>query len=100
MFEEISPYEVELLLAQGKADSIIDVREADEFESGHIPGAVNISVNVIQSSINQIDKGNEHIIVCHSGGRSGVACTILASYGYNVKNMTGGMLEWTGEIEY
>lgn len=100
MYEEILPYEVEQLRLEGKIASIIDVREADEFQGGHIPGAVNISVNVIQSKLNQIDKGKEHIIVCHSGGRSGVASAILAANGFKVKNMTGGMLDWTGEIEY
>ncbi|MCO7176538.1 rhodanese-like domain-containing protein [Sporolactobacillus kofuensis] len=100
MFEEILPQEVESLRLQGKVASIIDVREADEYESGHIPGAVNISVNHIEEKLNLIDKDKEYILVCHSGGRSSYASEVMADHGFKVKNMTGGMLAWTGEVDY
>ncbi|MCO7126842.1 rhodanese-like domain-containing protein [Sporolactobacillus shoreicorticis] len=100
MYEEITAEEVERLCQQEKHVSIIDVREADEFDEGHIPGAVNISVNIIQSKLNQIDKFKEHILVCHAGVRSEFAAKLLAAYGYHVKNMMGGMIAWNGQIVY
>ncbi|WP_010632110.1 rhodanese-like domain-containing protein [Sporolactobacillus vineae] len=98
MYEEITPQAVERLI-EGKGEvSIIDVREPWEFAKGHIPGAKNISVNELLSRLDEIDKTKDHIIVCHSGNRSGVASAILSAHGYTVKNMAGGMLEWNGQV--
>lgn len=98
MYEEITPQAVERLI-EGKSEvSIIDVREPWEFAEGHIPGAKNISVNELLSRLDEIDKTEDHIMVCHSGNRSGVASAILSAYGYAVKNMAGGMLEWNGRV--
>ena len=49
--------------------------------------------------MNELDKSKEYIMVCRSGGRSGRASQFLESYGYNVINMTGGMLAWEGKVE-
>lgn len=99
MYENITPGEVENMLQSSKDLSVIDVRERDEFAGGRIPGAKNISVNEIQFRMGEIDKNKEHIIVCRSGGRSSVASAILATNGFKVKNMDGGMLNWRGPIE-
>ncbi|MET1249022.1 rhodanese-like domain-containing protein [Sporolactobacillus sp. STCC-11] len=99
MYEERTPEEVERLLRNHIPVSIIDVREPFEFADGHIPGAVNLSVNEIQNRIGEINNDQEHIMVCHSGSRSGVACAILSASGYKVKNMAGGMMNWHGPIE-
>lgn len=76
--------------------SIIDVRETEEVKAGKIPGAVNIPLGLIEFRLQDIDKSKEHIMVCRSGSRSGMASNILESRGYNVINMDGGMLEWDG----
>ncbi|MFT8361968.1 MAG: rhodanese-like domain-containing protein [Sporolactobacillus sp.] len=98
MFEETSPEEVERLMNENSGVSIIDVREPDEFAGGHIKGAVNIPVNEVQSRMGEIDRTKEHIIVCLSGKRSGFAASILSASGYRVRNMNGGMMNWTGEV--
>jgi rhodanese-related sulfurtransferase len=97
--KQIFPHQVEELLKQGENVSIIDVREAEEVAHGKIPGARHIPLGQLESRLNEIEKDKEHIIVCRSGNRSGMACEFLASQGYDVVNMVGGMLEWTGEIE-
>jgi rhodanese-related sulfurtransferase len=97
--KQIFPQQVEELLKQGKNLSIIDVRETEEVAHGKIPGARHIPLGQLESRLNEIEKDKEHIIVCRSGNRSGMACEFLSSQGYNVVNMAGGMLEWTGEIE-
>ena len=48
----------------------------------------------------ELDRNNETVVVCRSGGRSGRACEYLTAMGYKVINMSGGMLEWPGTIKY
>ncbi|WP_409254195.1 rhodanese-like domain-containing protein [Bacillus sp. SCS-153A] len=97
--KEISPKEVEVIVTEGKPANIIDVRETDEVAEGKIPGAVNIPLGLVEFRMNELDKSKEYIMVCRSGGRSGRACQFLENQGYNVINMTGGMLAWEGKTE-
>ncbi|WP_110111836.1 rhodanese-like domain-containing protein [Bacillus sp. CGMCC 1.16541] len=96
---EISPKEVEQLINEGKKLNMIDVREVDEVAEGKIPGAINIPLGLLEFRMNELDKANEYIMICRSGGRSGRASQFLASQGFNVINMTGGMLAWEGRTE-
>ncbi|AGT32374.1 molybdopterin biosynthesis MoeB protein [Geobacillus genomosp. 3] len=95
----ITPKEVEERLRAGEALHIIDVREPDEVAAGKIPGAVNIPLGLIEFRMHELDKNEEYILVCRSGGRSGRAAEFLDRRGYRVINMTGGMLAWEGPIE-
>lgn len=79
--------------------TILDVREHDEWESGHIYGAKHIPLGQIARALNEIQPKQETIIVCRSGNRSGMACDFLSSMGYHVVNMSGGMSQWSGEVE-
>jgi rhodanese-related sulfurtransferase len=97
--KQITATELEKLLNDGKAVNLIDVRETDEVESGKIPGAVNIPLGLIEFRIQDLDKSLEYILICRSGGRSSRAAEFLESRGFNVVNMTGGMLSWNGAIE-
>lgn len=97
--KEISTKELEQLLKEGKQVNIIDVREVDEVAAGHIPTAVNIPLGLIEFRMHELDKSKEYIMVCRSGGRSGQATQFLESQGFNVTNMTGGMLAWEGEVK-
>ncbi len=91
--------EVETLLNEGKKLNIIDVREVDEVVAGKIPDAVNMPLGLVEFRMHELDKSKEYIMVCRSGGRSGRATQFLESYGFNVINMTGGMLAWEGKVE-
>ncbi len=97
--KSITAKEVENLLKEGKKLDIIDVREVEEVAAGKIPGAVNIPLGLIEFRMNELDKSKEYIMVCRSGGRSGRATQFLDMQGFNVINMTGGMLSWTGDVE-
>lgn len=72
---------------------ILDVRSKGEFKSGHIKGAVNIPVNMLESSLSKLkDKSQPVITCCASGMRSASAKAILKNNGYtNVYNGGG----WT-----
>jgi len=70
-----------------KGAIIIDVRSPAEFDNGHIKGAKNIPVNIIQREVATIKKmGKPIITVCQSGGRSSMAKTILKNQGIEVYN--------------
>lgn len=95
----ISAKEVEEKLSKGEQLNIIDVRETQEVAMGKIPTAVNIPLGLVEYKMNELDKNKEYVIVCLSGGRSSSASRFLESQGYNVTNMNGGMMAWTGEVE-
>ncbi|WP_028399914.1 rhodanese-like domain-containing protein [Ectobacillus panaciterrae] len=99
MYKEITPDEVEQLVHGKKDVNIIDVREHEEVAQGKIPGAYHIPLGELESRLKEVPEDKEHIMVCRSGARSGRASEFLAERGYNVKNMSGGMLAWKGETE-
>lgn len=73
---------------------IIDVRSNQEYEEGHINGAINIPVYNIVNEINKIERDKERVIIlyCSSGTRSKKAKTELEKLGYeNVYNLKGGI---------
>lgn len=97
--KELTAKEVERLLQEGKKINIIDVRETEEMAEGKIPGAVNIPLSILEFRLHELDQTKEYILVCRSGGRSGLAAELLASRGFQVINMRGGMQAWEGEVE-
>lgn len=95
----ILPTEVQAKLESGKVVHLIDVREVAEIEGGHIPGITHIPLGLLEFRMHELDKNTPYIMVCRSGGRSGQATAFLEAQGYDVTNMTGGMLEWAGEVK-
>ena len=97
--KEISAKEVQQALADGQMLKIIDVREVDEVQAGHIPGMMNMPLGLLEFRMHELNKNEPYIIVCRSGARSGRATQFLASQGFDVTNMVGGMLAWEGEVQ-
>ena len=81
---------------------ILDVRRPDEFEEGHLPGALNINVMSPDFSIqlDNLDHDKAYYVYCKSGGRSTSACLAMQSMGFTeVYNMVGGIMAWNGDVE-
>lgn len=97
--KSLTANEVEELLSQGKKLNLIDVREVSEVQEGHIPGIINIPLGLLEFRMHELNKDTPYIMVCRSGGRSGQATSFLQEQGFDVTNLTGGMLSWSGEIE-
>jgi rhodanese-related sulfurtransferase len=97
--KEILATEVQQALEQGQAINLIDVREVDEVESGHIPGIIHIPLGLLEFRMHELNKNEPYVMVCRSGGRSGSATQFLESQGFDVSNMVGGMLAWDGEVK-
>lgn len=93
----ITAEEVKARIDKGEKFNILDVRELNENLEFNI-GGVLLPLGKIQSmQLDEIEdwKDNEVVVYCRSGNRSGQACLILEAAGFtNVKNLTGGMLEW------
>ena len=81
---------------------LLDVRRADEFESGHIPGAINLPNEKIGTEeIHALpDKSQTIYVYCRSGNRSRQAADKLLALGYTNIIEFGGILDYTGELEY
>lgn len=93
---EIRPMEAEGKLKSGEA-VIVDVREKDEWDEGHIPGAIHMSRGTIELDIEEKVPDTNALIICHcgGGGRSALAAESLQKIGYkNVRSMAGGFKAW------
>lgn len=77
--------------------TLVDVREADEFKSGHIPGATNVPLSIINQSTPP--RNAPLFLYCLRGTRSKRAAGILKKAGYTVKSI-GGISGYKGQLEY
>ncbi|MTD41529.1 rhodanese-like domain-containing protein [Erwinia sp. CPCC 100877] len=97
MYHSIMINEFEQLEKRNKL-AIIDVREEDEFETGHIKEAKNFPLSTLQETAEQLNPEQQYYLICHSGGRSQMACEYLAASDYQVTNVMGGMSAWKGSV--
>lgn len=87
---------VTLLINRDKA-TIVDVRDAAEFATGHLPNARNIPLADLDSRIGELDKlkSKSVVVVCQSGARASAAAGKLAKAGFtDVVNLDGGIAAW------
>ena len=99
-FSTISVQEAKKLMQTEENYIILDVRTKEEYESGHIPGAINLpNEEIAEAEISLLkDKEDLILVYCRSGNRSRQAAEKLANLGYsNVKDF-GGINSWDGEI--
>lgn len=73
---------------------LIDVRTPQEFDSGHIPGAININVEELASRLAEIPDDEPIVVYCRSGNRSSQAARILDGAGYQGIYDLGGIIDW------
>jgi len=101
MYEQITAEEAKKLMDSGEEHIILDTREQDEFDSGHIPGAILIPYTEIENKAIEMipDKDKLILVYCRSGRRSKIAAEALSKLGYtNVKEF-GGIIDWPYEVE-
>lgn len=90
--EDITVEELSALVASGVV--VIDVRESDEYVSGHVPGAVSAPMSALPDHIDVFAKDATNYVICQAGGRSMRVCEYLDGNGYRVVNVTGGTGAW------
>ncbi len=92
---DVSPVEAQKRLSQKQKPYLLDVRQPEEYRSGHIPGAKLIPLGDLRSRMNELPKDREILVVCRSGNRSLSATRQLASAGFNAVNVRGGLVAWS-----
>lgn len=95
---EISVDELSALISQDGSNQLrlVDVREADEYVSGHVPGAVTAPLSSLPDHVALFDDAAVTYVICQAGGRSMRACEYLANLGKQVVNVAGGTGAWVG----
>lgn len=91
---ELTPHQLESQLRLGQA-LVIDVREADEFAAGHIPGAINMPLSTFRASQLPDDQGKAIVLSCAAGRRSAMALDKCAQAQAAVDtHLAGGFGAW------
>ena len=101
VYTEISQEEAKNIMDSDKEYIILDVREQEEYDEGHIPGAKLIPYTEIDNKAEEMlpDKDALILVYCRSGRRSKIASKALSNLGYtNVKEF-GGIIDWPYEVE-
>ena len=74
--------------------TILDVREVDEFQAGHIEGALNAPLSTLDKEYEQLDSSKRYYVICQGGMRSERACHFLEKKGFDVLKVEGGFNQW------
>ena len=101
VYMNITAEEAKQIMDTEEGYLILDVREQDEFDAGHIPGAILIPYTQIEEKADEMlpDKDQLILVYCRSGRRSKIAADALAELGYtNIKEF-GGIIDWPYEVE-
>ena len=100
-YKQISQEEAMEMMKRDDGHVIVDVRRQDEYDEGHIPGAILIPNETINKTRpEQLPDLDQIILIyCRSGNRSKQAAQKLLEMGYNRIYEFGGIITWPGEIE-
>ena len=92
---EIPEIDVDELARRHQQGSlVIDVRQPDEYEEGHVPGARLIPLGEVTSRVDEVPTDVPVLVICRTGGRSLKAAEFLRASGRDATNVAGGTLAW------
>lgn len=94
-FGLLSVHELKKWLNQEDSLFLLDVREENDWEQGHIPGSVNIFSGYLQNRIKELPKDRPIVVICKVGNRASLGASILSQAGFKeVHNVLGGIIAW------
>src|SRR6476660_156771 len=73
---------------------LLDVRQPDEYDAGHVPGAMLIPLGEVPDRIGELPAADELLVICRSGARSLAAAEFLEQQQIRAVNVAGGTLAW------
>ena len=89
---QLTPAQAGAALADGAL--AVDVREPEEWQAGHVDGALWIPLGDLETRAGELPRDRRLVIVCRSGARSGYAADALVAAGYDASNLAGGLHAW------
>ncbi|MEU2266724.1 rhodanese-like domain-containing protein [Streptomyces olindensis] len=94
-FGRVTPEQAHRLVADGQA-VLLDVRETQEWNAGHVPGALHLPLSrlIAGAPLPAAVRGRRLVAICRSGNRSRTAADFLATAGVEATDVTGGMTAW------
>ena len=101
-YQQITAEEAKTMMEEQDDEIILDVREQEEYDGGHIPGAILLPVGTIgEDSAEEVIPAKDAtvLVYCRSGNRSKTASAALAELGYTQVYEFGGIQDWEYEIE-
>ena len=98
--DEITPLELKKRLENGEPVFVLDVRDPHEWDIAHLDGATLIPLGELPERLNELNTSDEIIVHCRSGVRSRKAINTLKQHGFRkLKNLSGGILRWSDEVD-
>jgi len=98
--EELSPTQFRARWPDGVGVVLLDVREPQELEVARVAGALHIPMGDIPQRLDEIDRRQTIVVMCHSGARSLRVAAFLAANGFEaVYNLAGGISAWSRELD-
>ena len=93
--QQLSQIAVETLHSMRHDLKIVDVRDQSEWEEGHIKGAIHIPYYFLEQRLQELANTQSLALICASGQRSSIACSLLQKHGFTqLFNVVGGMEAW------
>jgi rhodanese-related sulfurtransferase len=79
---------------------LLDVREAWEFQAGHIGGSLTMPMQTIPDRLSELDRQQPIVCICHHGTRSMQGALFLEQNGFtDIRNLTGGVHAWSQQVD-
>jgi len=98
--EGITPQELKARLDRGEPLILLDVRQDWETRLCRLAGATHIPIEEIEHRTEELNPGDEIVVLCHQGIRSAAVSEYLRQLGFaNVKNLTGGLDLWSRTVD-
>ena len=82
-----SPEANAMLAADAENIVVVDVRRDDEWVTGHVSGALHINIDELAGRMDEVPRDKTLLFICAAGVRSGLACEVAASMGYDSENL-------------
>lgn len=84
----------DLAAALERGETVIDVREPDEYAAGHVPGVLSVPMGRLPGRVAELDRSRPVLVVCASGNRSSAMADVLVAQGLNARSVVGGTSAW------
>lgn len=100
-FQQITPTQLKARLDEGWTPFLLDVRNETEAAIASIPNTDLLQPHTeVDRVVDRLPRDRDIVVICRSGGRSGMACQVLAQHGFDrLFNLAGGVNGWSAQVD-